>query len=72
MGMLEAPTDLRRLVEEATANPSRLDSEEHRTAVEETIAQLDAGKLRMAEKIDGEWQVNAWVQQAILLYFRIT
>jgi 2,3,4,5-tetrahydropyridine-2,6-dicarboxylate N-succinyltransferase len=40
-------------------------------AVEETIAQLDRGELRVAEKRDGEWVVHEWVKKAILLYFRI-
>jgi 2,3,4,5-tetrahydropyridine-2-carboxylate N-succinyltransferase len=41
-------------------------------AVEETIAQLDAGKLRVAEKGPSGWTVNAWVKEAILLYFAIS
>ncbi|MDO9280464.1 MAG: 2,3,4,5-tetrahydropyridine-2,6-dicarboxylate N-succinyltransferase [Pseudomonadota bacterium] len=40
-------------------------------AVEETIAALDRGALRVAEKIDGAWVVNAWVKTAILAYFRL-
>lgn len=40
-------------------------------AVRRTIAALDAGELRVAEPIDGEWVVNTWVKEAILLYFRI-
>ena len=32
---------------------------------------LDLGELRLAEKLNGDWLVNAWVQQAILLYFRL-
>jgi len=42
-----------------------------REAVEETIAGLDDGSLRVAEKIDGEWTVNEWIKEAILLYFRV-
>jgi 2,3,4,5-tetrahydropyridine-2,6-dicarboxylate N-succinyltransferase len=43
-----------------------------REAVEETIAALDRGEVRLAEPgADGEWQVHAWVQRAILLYFRL-
>ena len=41
-------------------------------AVLATIADLDAGRVRVAEKVDGEWVVNAWVKEAILLYFRLT
>ncbi len=38
---------------------------------EETIAALDRGELRVAEKVDGEWQVNADAKAAILDYFRL-
>ncbi len=40
-------------------------------AVERTIAALDRGEVRVAEKVDGEWIVHEWVKQAILLYFRL-
>jgi len=33
--------------------------------------QLTKGEIRAAEKIDGEWKVNAWVKQGILLGFRL-
>ena len=33
--------------------------------------QLTQGKIRAAEKIDGQWQVNVWVKQGILLGFRL-
>src|SRR5213082_1145520 len=33
--------------------------------------QLTHGKIRAAEKINGEWRVNIWVKQGILLGFRI-
>ena len=39
--------------------------------VEETIAALDRGDLRVAEKRGDEWLVNEWVKKAILLYFRL-
>jgi 2,3,4,5-tetrahydropyridine-2-carboxylate N-succinyltransferase len=40
-------------------------------AVEETIAALDRGELRVAEKRGDDWVVNEWVKKAILLYFRL-
>jgi 2,3,4,5-tetrahydropyridine-2-carboxylate N-succinyltransferase len=33
--------------------------------------QLTQGKIRAAEKINGQWRVNAWVKQGILLGFRL-
>jgi 2,3,4,5-tetrahydropyridine-2-carboxylate N-succinyltransferase len=46
-----------------------LNRHEHREAVETVINLLDRGELRVAEKADGAWRVNAWVKEAILLYF---
>jgi 2,3,4,5-tetrahydropyridine-2,6-dicarboxylate N-succinyltransferase len=40
-------------------------------AVTEVIDLLDSGKARIAEKIDGKWQVHEWLKKAVLLYFRI-
>ena len=42
-----------------------------RAAVSETIAQLDSGQLRIAEKINGEWVVRQWLKKAVLLSFII-
>lgn len=42
-----------------------------RNAVEHTLSLLDEGKVRVCEKIDGNWQVNQWVKKAILLSFRL-
>ncbi|HET7044605.1 MAG TPA: 2,3,4,5-tetrahydropyridine-2,6-dicarboxylate N-succinyltransferase [Gaiellaceae bacterium] len=39
--------------------------------VEETIAALDAGEIRVAEKRDGKWVVNEDAKAAILDYFRL-
>ena len=45
-----------------------LDSE----PVEEAIARLDAGEVRVVERAqEGDWVVNEWVKKAILLYFRL-
>ena len=38
-------------------------------AVDDVVERLDDGTLRVAEPRDGEWIVNAWVKEAILLYF---
>ncbi|MEJ2686162.1 MAG: 2,3,4,5-tetrahydropyridine-2,6-dicarboxylate N-succinyltransferase, partial [Gammaproteobacteria bacterium] len=40
-------------------------------AVLEAISRLDAGKARVAEKIDGQWVVHQWLKKAVLLSFRI-
>jgi len=40
-------------------------------AVEAAIDLLDAGEIRVAEPEGGGWRVNAWVKEAVLLYFRV-
>lgn len=65
-------SQLRPLIEQAFDDRTKLESSAYRQAVEETIALLDAGKLRVATRgEDGEWTVHAWTKQAILLYFAI-
>ncbi len=39
--------------------------------VEEIVAALDRGEMRVAEKVDGEWVVNEEAKQAILDFFRL-
>ncbi len=39
-------------------------------AVEETLAGLDAGALRVAERGERGWVVHEWLKKAVLLYFR--
>ncbi len=39
--------------------------------VEDAIARLDRGEVRVAEQRNGSWVVNEWAKKAILLYFRL-
>lgn len=41
----------------------------HKQLVFDVIEKIDTGQLRVAEKVNGLWQVNDWVKKAILLYF---
>lgn len=68
-------SDLQRTIEQAfehraTMNPANADPLV-KEAVREALAQLDAGSLRVAEKIDGAWVVHEWLKKAVLLSFRI-
>ena len=47
------------------------DSADVRDVVEAALGLLDSGKARVAEKIDGTWQVNQWLKKAVLLSFRL-
>src|SRR5258708_38921490 len=42
-----------------------------RHAFREFHEALTRGEVRAAEKLDGQWRVNAWVKQGILLGFRL-
>jgi 2,3,4,5-tetrahydropyridine-2-carboxylate N-succinyltransferase len=44
---------------------------EVREAILEVIKQLNAGRIRVAEKINGKWVTNEWIKKAILLYIKI-
>jgi 2,3,4,5-tetrahydropyridine-2-carboxylate N-succinyltransferase len=68
-------SDLQRIIDDAferrdTITPNSVDPIT-REAILQTIEMLDAGQLRVAEKIAGEWVVHQWVKKAVLLYFRI-
>ena len=45
--------------------------EESRQLFESFLGRLDAGDIRAADKRGGQWQVNHWVKQGILLGFRL-
>jgi 2,3,4,5-tetrahydropyridine-2-carboxylate N-succinyltransferase len=62
----------RALIEAAFADRKRLEEASVREAVLLAMAGLDRGQLRVAEKRDGEWRVNAWLMQAVNLYFGIS
>jgi 2,3,4,5-tetrahydropyridine-2-carboxylate N-succinyltransferase len=42
-----------------------------RDGVAHVIAELDAGRLRVAEKRDGAWTTHQWIKKAVLLSFRL-
>lgn len=60
------------IIENAWENRELLQNEETQNAINAVIADLDAGKLRVAEPLeDGSWQVNEWVKKAVVMYFPI-
>jgi 2,3,4,5-tetrahydropyridine-2-carboxylate N-succinyltransferase len=40
-------------------------------AVDFVLNELDAGRLRVAERIDGQWQTHQWIKKAVLISFRL-
>src|SRR5579863_1898536 len=61
---IDAAWEARDQINAATKGPVR-------EAVEAALSLLDAGKTRVAEKIDGRWRVRQWLKKAVLLSFRL-
>ena len=61
---IEALWDARDTLSPATTGDAR-------DAVTAALELLDSGERRVAEKVDGSWQVNQWLKKAVLLSFRI-
>ena len=76
LSMTDYPIDRwQATIARAWAGELALDDLGVRGAVEGTLAALDAGDLRVAEKAtaagEAQWVTHGWVQQAITLYFRL-
>jgi 2,3,4,5-tetrahydropyridine-2-carboxylate N-succinyltransferase len=67
--------DLQSVIDLAWDSRAELDptnSPDVRDAVEQVIAELNAGRIRVAERQGvGQWTVNQWVKKAVLLSFRL-
>jgi 2,3,4,5-tetrahydropyridine-2-carboxylate N-succinyltransferase len=58
---------------EGRAEISAINAPEVHEAVEQVIADLNGGRLRVAERLGvGRWQVHQWVKKAVLLSFRLS
>lgn len=64
---------LKDIVDEHFANRANITpasaSQELRDAIEEVIARLDNGTMRVSEKKDKQWVVHQWLKKAVLLSF---
>jgi 2,3,4,5-tetrahydropyridine-2-carboxylate N-succinyltransferase len=66
--------DLAQTIDQAWDDRTQVSAKTHgivREAVHETLAAMDAGRLRVAERIGGKWHVNQWCKKAVLLSFRL-
>ena len=63
--------ELQQTIELAWENRAKLKEAETKKAIEDVIEKLDKGELRVAEPIDGSWQVHEWIKKAVILYFPI-
>jgi 2,3,4,5-tetrahydropyridine-2-carboxylate N-succinyltransferase len=70
-----AVKDLPAIIDQAWENRANLSPGTDgpvRAAIENALDELDAGRLRIAEKTGGAWQVHQWLKKAVLLSFRLT
>ena len=63
-GIIDAAWEARDTITAGTKGPVR-------DAVEEALDGLDQGRLRVAEKHEGQWLVRQWLKKAVLLSFRL-
>jgi len=60
---------LKEIIEDAWLNREHLHQKEVQDAIQEVVAQLDKGLLRVAERENDRWKVNEWIKKAVILYF---
>ena len=67
--------DLVEIIDKGFESGARMQSEtetrELSEAVKQSLAMLDAGTARVAEKSGDGWTVNQWLKKAVLLSFRL-
>ena len=68
----DSTVSLQQTIDEAWQERNEINPEhasELRAAVKSVLGDLDAGRLRVAEKKNGSWVVNQWAKKAVLLSF---
>ncbi len=61
--------DLEKLIKNAWVDRSMLVKKEVILAIKTVVDDLDIGRRRIAEPVNGGWQVNEWLKKAVILYF---
>lgn len=59
------------IIEKAWEQRELLNDSEVQRAIRALIEDLDKGTIRVAEPLEGGWQVNEWVKKGVILYFPI-
>ena len=66
--------EIEKIIEEAWNNKEQIDKNSEKKiigVINQSIEDLDSGKVRVAEKIDGKWVTHQYLKKAIMLSFRI-
>ena len=67
-------SDLEKIINDVWQNKNQLNQNSDKSiidAINQIIDLLDQGKVRVAEKIKGEWVTHQYIKKAIMLSFRI-
>ena len=67
-------TDFKKIINDAWENKNQVNQSSDQNlkdAINQIIEDLDSGKVRVAEKIGGEWTTHQHIKKAIMLSFRI-
>jgi len=67
-------SDIEKIINEAWENRDNVNQDSDQSfkdTINQMIADLDSGKVRVAEKINGEWITHQHIKKAIMLSFRI-
>ena len=67
-------SDIEKIINEAWENKDNVNQDSDQSlkdTINQMIDDLDSGKVRVAEKIDGEWVTHQHIKKAIMLSFRI-
>ena len=65
---------IEKIINDAWVNKNQVNQNSDKSlkeAIDQVIMDLDTGKSRVAEKIDGEWKTHQYLKKAIMLSFRI-
>jgi 2,3,4,5-tetrahydropyridine-2,6-dicarboxylate N-succinyltransferase len=63
--------ELKEIIESAWQDRKLLSESSTIDAINTIIEEVDKGRIRVAEPVEGGWQVNEWVKKAVILYFPI-
>jgi len=64
--------DVQKRIEAAFQDRTKLSDPLYKASVVQALHALDRGEVRVAQKVGGEWKVNAWLMQAVNLFFAIS
>ena len=66
--------DLEKIINKAWEKKDQINKNSHKSLIDsinKIIEDLDQGKIRVAEKINGEWTTHQYIKKAVMLSFRV-